>query len=171
MDNEPVYVWNALLDGEEITIESKTIDTTYDPGDVFEDYSIDSDGYYEAGNPFTAGSKAAIDSLYISAGDKVAVSGGTLTIGGVPYVVDDDTSINLVMLPKSTTNGQTLKDDIMTDDNAKYEVALGIDAGDLEGRFDGYKVAGSVYATYVDDITDTDLLSAVYVVITEVFAG
>ena len=59
----------------------------------------------------------------------------------------------------------------MTDDNAKYEVALGIDAGDLEGRFDGYKVAGSVYATYVDDITDTDLLSAVYVVITEVFAG
>ena len=41
VDNEPVYVWNALLDGEEITIESKTIDTTYDPGDVFEDYSID----------------------------------------------------------------------------------------------------------------------------------
>lgn len=103
--------------------------------------------------------------------DKIAVSGGTLTIGGKSYVVDDDTAINLVMLPKSSTNGQTLKDEIMTDDNAKYEVALGIDAGDLEGRFDGYKVAGNVYATYVDDITDTDLLASVYVVITEVFAG
>ena len=169
-DNEKVYVWNALLDGEEITIESKTIDTTYTAGNMFEDYSIDSDGYYEAGNPFTAGTKTGTDNLSIKSNDVISVSGDTMTIGGVDYVVDDDTSINLVMLPNKSKNGTNLKNEIMTDDNAKYEVALGIDAGDLEGRFDGYYVTGQVYVTYVDDKTDTDLLSSVYVVITAVDA-
>ncbi len=170
-DGEKVYVWKALLDGEEIDINSKTIDTSYSAGQVFEDYSIDSDGYYEAGTPFTPDDKTSQDTLSIGGGSEISVSSNTLTMGTKSYVVDEDTSINLIMLPvKGNANSETMKDEIMNDDNASYEVALGIDAGDLEGRFDGYKVAGTVYATYVDDKVDTDLLSSVYVVIRAVHA-
>ncbi|WP_158579205.1 S-layer homology domain-containing protein [Pseudoflavonifractor sp. AF19-9AC] len=170
-DNEKVYVWNALLNGEEVQIKSKTIDNvSYSAGQVFEDYSIDSEGYYEAGNPFANGNKTAVDTLKIANNHVIALSGNTLTIGGKDYIVDDDTIINLVMLPAANANGNKLKNEIMTDDNAKYETGLGIDAGDLEGRFDGYKVTGKVYASYVDDKSDTDLLASVYVVITAVQA-
>src|SRR5699024_6522251 len=53
-DGEDVYVWTAIVDGKVTTVETK--ENTWSVGDFYESYSVDSDGYYEAGDDFDGNS-------------------------------------------------------------------------------------------------------------------
>lgn len=48
-DNEKVERWFVVLDGELTKVETKE---RWSKGNLYEDYSIDADGYYETGSAF-----------------------------------------------------------------------------------------------------------------------
>ena len=153
-DGEPVEVWTAIVDGKVTTVETKE---NWTVGDFYENYSIDSDGYYEAGDNFTGGDdkdKIPVDSL--------SYSGGTLTINGSIYVTLSDTQIVLVMRPDGSSD---LASDIMKDADADYEVRTPSGSA-LANLFKNYELEGKAYVTYADDVTDTDLATVLYVVVT-----
>ena len=153
-DGEPVEVWTAIVDGKVTTVETKE---NWDAGDFYENYSIDSDGYYEAGDNFTGGDdkdKIPVDSL--------SYSGGTLTINGSTYVTLSDTQIVLVMRPEGSSD---LASDIMKDADADYEVRTPSGSA-LANLFKGYTIDGKAYVTYADDKTDTDLATVLYIEVT-----
>ena len=152
-DGEPVAVWTAIVDGKVTTVETKE---NWDAGDFYENYSIDSDGYYEAGDNFTGGDdkdKIPVDSL--------SYSGGTLTINGSTYVTLSDTQIVLVMRPEGSSD----LTDIMKDADADYEVRTPSGSA-LANLFKGYTIDGKAYITYADDKADTDLATVLYIEVT-----
>ena len=153
-DGEPVEVWTAIVDGKVTTVETKE---NWTVGDFYENYSIDSDGYYEAGDNFTGGDdkdKIPVDSL--------SYSGGTLTINGSIYVTLSDTQIVLVMRPDGSSD---LASDIMKDADADYEVRTPSGSA-LANLFKGYTIDGKAYITYADDKADTDLATVLYIEVT-----
>ena len=153
-DGEPVEVWTAIVDGKVTTVETKE---NWHAGDFYENYSIDSDGYYEAGDNFTGGDdkdKIPVDSL--------SYSGGTLTINGSTYVTLSDTQIVLVMRPDGSSD---LASNIMKDADADYEVRTPSGSA-LANLFKGYTIEGKAYITYADDKADTDLATVLYIEVT-----
>ena len=153
-DGEPVEVWTAIVDGKVTTVETKE---NWDAGDFYENYSIDSDGYYEAGDDFTKGDDKDVISV-----DSLSYSGGTLTINGSTYVTLSDTQIVLVMRPDGSSD---LASDIMKDADADYEVRTPSGSA-LANLFKGYTIDGKAYITYADDMKDTDLATVLYIEVT-----
>ncbi len=153
-DGEEVNAWIAILDGEVTTVETK--ENTWSVGDFYENYSIDSDGYYETGDNFTEDDEKEI----VRNVETVSYSGGTLTINNSTYVTLSDTEIVLVMLPDGTSD---LTRDIMKDADADYEVRTPSGSA-LANLFKNYTIDGTAYITYADD--DTDLASVLYMVVT-----
>ena len=160
-NGDPINTYKVILNNEETTIDTKE---TWNERDIFEDYTVDNDGYYEKGTAFTDDTDKDIVTLSIGGNSKISYSNNVLTIAGTPYVINDDTQINLVMMPSTGTNAAKLANEIMTDDAAKYETVLGISANALANLFKDYKVAGSAYVTYADK-ADSDLVSNIYVVV------
>ena len=160
VDGDPVQVWTVILDGKVTTIETKENwnDRVEEKVHFFENYSIDSDGYYEIGDEFEKDTdKAVIDDL-----NSMSYSSGTLTINGSTYVTLSDTQIVLVMAPDGNSD---LVTDIMKDADADYEVRTPSGSA-LANLFKNYELDGKAYVTYADDVTDTDLATVLYVVVT-----
>ena len=157
-DGEDVYVWTAIVDGKVTTVETK--ENTWSVGDFYESYSVDSDGYYEAGDDFDGNSSKTDDKAEYSL-NSLSYSSGTLTINGSTYVTLSDTQIVLVMAPKGSSD----LTDIMKDADADYEVRTPSGSA-LANLFKNYELEGKAYVTYADDVTDTDLATVLYVVVT-----
>ena len=157
-DGEDVYVWTAIVDGKVTTVETK--ENTWSVGDFYESYSVDSDGYYEAGDDFDGNSSKTDDKAEYSL-NSLSYSSGTLTINGSTYVTLSDTQIVLVMAPKGSSD----LTDIMKDADADYEVRTPSGSA-LSNLFKNYELDGKAYVTYADDVTDTDLATVLYVVVT-----
>ena len=163
-DKEVVYVWDVILNGTKTSVETKE---TWTAQSLYTDYSVDGDGYYEHGASFNGsvgGDEYLADTLTSAS---IALSGDTLTINGKNYVVTEDTKINLVLYPAAAAGTtDTLRDQIMTDDAATYELTEGISASALKGLFDGFTVSGSVQTILVDDDTKTDLVDTMFITVT-----
>ena len=105
-DNETIYVYNAILDGEETTIESKSEIGEYK---LYNDYSIDGDGYYEVSKSdvVMTDSDYTTDDLVYKNGDdaNVTVSGGsTAEIRGSLFADQILDSGTLVIYGNVTSN-------------------------------------------------------------------
>ena len=157
-DGEDVYVWTAIVDGKVTTVETK--ENTWSVGDFYESYSVDSDGYYEAGDDFDGNSSKTDDKAEYSL-NSLSYSSGTLTINGSTYVTLSDTQIVLVMAPKGSSD----LTDIMKDADADYEVRTPSGSA-LANLFKGYTIEGKAYITYADDKADTDLATVLYIEVT-----
>ena len=151
-------MWTAIVDGKVTTVETK--ENTWSVGDFYESYSVDSDGYYEAGDDFDGDSSKTDDKAEYSL-NSLSYSSGTLTINGSTYVTLSDTQIVLVMAPKGSSD----LTDIMKDADADYEVRTPSGSA-LANLFKNYELNGKAYVTYADDVTDTDLATVLYVVVT-----
>ena len=161
-DNEPVYTWVVLLNGEKTSIRTKQVWTA---GDLYENYSIDSDNYYEVDSSDLFDTRDA-DKFIVNMTDKaISNSGDTLTIAGNMYVTDENTNIHLVMAPTTKGAADTLSGTIMTNNNADYELMLGITSRGLANKFKNYTVTGRYYVIY-DDKNGSDLITDLYVVVT-----
>ena len=160
-DNVDVYTWKVVMDGKGTTIQTKE---SWTANTLLEDYTTDSDGYYEKGNAFdTTDSDKFSDTL---TNVTISQSGDILTIGTRTMVVNSDTKINLILMPseaKSDTSSK-LRREIMSDWNADYELTLGTTAKNLANILKNYKVTGTAYVTY-DDAAKTDVVTNVYVVV------
>jgi len=161
-DKQDVYTWKVIMDGKETTIQTK--ESGWAANTLLEDYTTDSDGYYEKGNPFdTTDSDKFSDPL---TNVTISQSGDILTIGTRTMVVNSDTKINLILMPTEakTDISSKLRREIMSDWNADYELTLGTTAKNLANTLKGYKVTGTAYVTY-DDAAKTDVVTNVYVVV------
>jgi len=158
-DNEKIFKWVVMKDGVVEKIDTKE---DWDKGVLYEDYTTDADGYYEAGEEFdtTEDDKIAIE----LADDTIKHSGSTLTIAGTELAVDADTDIKVVMLPANKGDAYVLSGDIMTDNAADYEV-ISLTAKQLASFFDGYTLTGTANVIY-DDIAESDLVTTIYVAVT-----
>ena len=165
-DKEVVYVWDVILNGTKTSVETKE---TWTAKSLYTDYSVDGDGYYEHGASFN-GAIMGADDEYLAdtlTGASIALSGDTLTINGKTYVVTADTKINLVLYPAAAAGTpDILRDQIMTDNAATYELTEGISASALKGLFDGFTVSGSVQTILVDDESKTDLVDTMFITVT-----
>ena len=160
-DNEVVYTWQVLLDGEYTTIESKTINSSDMVGNLYENYNTDSDGYYEVDNSDLF-DKDDPDHAYAEMdGATITNSGDTLTVAGKSFVVGDDTQIKLVMAPAADSGVLT---DIMTDEDANYE-EMTIRNTSLANKFKNYTVDGEYFVIY-DDKDGSDVITTLYVIVT-----
>ena len=160
-DNEVVYTWQVLLDGEYTTIESKTINSSEMVGNLYENYNTDSDGYYEVDDTDLF-DKDDSDHAYAEMDDAtITNSGDTLTVAGKSFVVGDDTQIKLVMAPAADSGVLT---DIMTDESADYE-EMTIRNTSLANKFKNYTVDGEYFVIY-DDKDGSDVITTLYVIVT-----
>ena len=171
-NQEPVYVWQVLLDGEYTTISTKQAPSSalWAVGKMFENYSTDSDGYYEldATDVFDYGNDTdKFSDTLVNA--TISSNGDTLSFGGRTVVIGDDTLIKLIMAPTTKGSG-ILSNVIMSDNDADYE-QLTMRASSLANKFkDGsgsYFVNGNYFVTY-DDKSGSDLITSLYVVVTSV---
>ena len=171
-DNEEVYTWIVLLEGKVETIKTKQ---DWTKNTLFENYSIDADGFYEAdkksgaswGDQFVE-DVANDDKFAASLTNKlIKNSSDALTIGGKSYVTNSDTQINVIMAPDTKGAADLLSGTIMTDNNADYELMLGTTGRALANKFDSdkYCVTGKYYVVY-DDEGGSDLITDLYVLIT-----
>jgi len=161
-DNQDVYTWKVIMDGKETTIQTK--ESGWAANILLEDYTTDSDGYYEKGNAFdTTDSDKLSDPL---TNVTISQSGDILTIGTRTMVVNSDTKINLILMPSETKTDPSskLRREIMSDWSADYELTLGTTAKNLANTLKGYRVTGTAYVTY-DDAAKTDVVTNVYVVV------
>jgi hypothetical protein len=171
-DNEEVYTWIVLLEGKVETIQTKQ---DWTKNTLFENYSIDADGFYEADKKSGAswGDQFVED---VANDDKFAASlinklidnsSDALTIGGRTFVTNSDTQINVIMAPTAKGARDLLSGTIMTDNNADYELMLGTTGRALANKFDSdkYCVTGKYYVVY-DDEGGSDLITDLYVLIT-----
>ena len=164
-DNEKVERWYVVLDGELTTVETKE---TWTAGKLYEDYSKDSDGYYETGSAFDTPDDVdkVTETMTISGSSKITQSGDTLTLGGTSVVVGSDTQITLIMIPDNKGDSYGLSGEVMDDNNADYQVESGIAARTLANLFKDRTVDGDAYIVY-NDKNDSDLATKIYVVVNE----
>ncbi|MCI8303756.1 MAG: hypothetical protein HFF52_03920, partial [Lawsonibacter sp.] len=165
-DNEEVYTWTVLLDGKKETIQTKQ---DWTKNTLYENYSIDADGFYEADSTDKFIEATANDDKFAEelTNKLIKNSSDALTIGGKTFVTNSDTKINVIMAPTTKGAGDLLSGTIMTDDNADYELMLGATGRALANKFDSdkYCVTGKYYVVY-DDEGGSDLITDLYVVIT-----
>ena len=190
VNGDRIEVWNVVLNGEVTTIEAK--ENEFEAYGMYEKLRQDGDGYYEA-DAFTGEAKGSGDkregTLSFTAsgnpvtyrGSQIDYSSGTLTLGSSAYTVSSDTQIILILQDatggdshesgdKNTTNnlgainnsGNTI---VMFDSGAKHEV-YNVTGQSLENYVRDRYVAGAYYG--ITDGSDSDLLTALYVVITDV---
>ena len=168
-NNEPVERWFVVLDGELTTVETKE---NWNPKQIYEDYSVDSDGYYETGSAYDTPDDADKDTVTLNG--QITQSGDTLTLNGTSaesynttYVVSGDTQISLIMIPNAGQKGDRypLSGEVMDDNNADYQVVENIAARTLANTFKDRTVSGTAYVIY-DDHNDSDLATRIYVVVT-----
>ena len=162
-DNETIHVYNAILDGEETTIESKSAIGQYK---LYNDYSIDGDGYYEVSpsDVVVSDNDYTVDDLVYARGDdaNVTVSGGSMVLNGEEtFVISDDTQINVVLVPDEDAGSAMA--DIMTDRAADWEIYLGLTGKRLNSMLSNYGVSGEYYVQTEDD--DSDVATVVYIVV------
>ena len=169
-DNQDVYTWKVIMDGKETTIQTK--ESGWAAKTLLEDYTTDSDGYYEKGNAFdTPDSDKFEDTLTKGAisqsGDILTVTTDVTPTSTRTMVVNSDTKINLILMPSEakTDTSSKLRREIMSDWSADYELTLGTTAKNLANILKGYQVTGTVYVTY-DDAAKSDVVTNVYVVVT-----
>ena len=159
-DNEKVERWFVVLDGELTKVETKE---RWSKGNLYEDYSIDADGYYETGSTFDTTDP---DKVNVSLNnDTITQSGDTLTLDGTSVVVSGDTQISLIMMPDNKGDRYPLSGEVMNDNNADYQVEQNIAAKTLANTFKDRTVVGNAYVIY-DDKNDNDLAVRIYVVVT-----
>ena len=159
-DNEKVERWFVVLDGELTKVETKE---RWSKGNLYEDYSIDADGYYETGSTFDTTDP---DKVNVSLNnDTITQSGDTLTLDGTSVVVSGDTQISLIMMPDNKGDRYPLSGEVMNDNNADYQVEQNIAAKTLANTFKDRTVVGNAYIIY-DDKNDNDLAVRIYVVVT-----
>lgn len=117
--NETVYVYNAILDGQETTIKAK---------DKMDEYtfsvrwSVDGDGFYKNNGTSNKTTYVGKDITGV-----IGVSGSSLKVNGLDsYIVTEDTDIVVVLVPnkdKSSADAvKNLKNDLMDNRAADYEV-------------------------------------------------
>ena len=165
-DNEDVHTWIVLLEGKVETIQTKQ---DWTKNTLYENYSIDADGYYEADNTDKFVENEANDDKFAASltNKLIKNSSDALTIGGKSYVTNSDTQINVIMAPATKGAADLLSGTIMTDNNADYELMLGTTGRALANKFDSdkYCVTGKYYVVY-DDEGGSDLITDLYVLIT-----
>ena len=169
-DNETVYVYNAILDGQLTTIEAKDEANEYT---MYTKVSIDSDGYYEFDTAFeqeSGGEYHDGDLVYSTNADaSVSVSGGSMIVRGIVdgenkterFIITDDTQINVVLYPNSDYTRDL--GDIMTDEDADWESYVGLTGRRLDSMLGDYALEGSYYVVTNDD--DNMIAEYVYIVV------
>ena len=169
-DNETVYVYNAILDGQLTTIEAKDKADEYA---LYTKVSIDSDGYYEFDTAFeqeSGGEYHDGDLVYSTNADaSVSVSGGSMIVRGIVdgenkterFIITDDTQINVVLYPNSDYTRDL--GDIMTDEDADWESYVGLTGRRLDSMLGDYALEGSYYVVTNDD--DNMIAEYVYIVV------
>ena len=165
-DNEEVYTWIVLLEGKEETIKTKQ---NWTKNTLYENYSIDADGFYEADENDKFIENVGNDDKFATTLSKKLISNSSdaLTIGGRTFVTNSDTEINVIMAPTTKGAADLLSGTIMTDNNADYELMLGTTGRALANKFDSdkYCVTGKYWVVYKDE-GGSDLITDLYVLIT-----
>ena len=161
-DNEKVERWFVVLDGELTKVETKE---QWTKGNLYEDYSIDADGYYETGSAFDTPDDADRETITLSS-DAITQSGDTLTLDSTSLVIGSDSKITLIMMPTNKGDRYPLSGEVMNDNNADYQVEQNIAAKTLANTFKDRTVTGTAYVIY-DDKNDSDLAARIYVVVNE----
>ena len=179
VNGDMIEVWNAILNGDSVTIEAK--ENEFESYTLYTKVSQDSDGYYE-GELFVVDSYGSGDKRGdILSNAVVDYSSGTLNLGTEAYTVNSDTRIVLVLqdatggvgsetgskntsntLGALTTDGGVI---VMRDNNAKHEVYT-VNGQSLENYLRDRNVDGAFYGIVSD--SDSDLLETLYVIITDV---
>ena len=155
--NETIYVYNAILDGQETTIKTKTELNQYS---FSARWSVDGNGFYKV----NGSSSKDTYCQYILKGTKanglLSVSGASMEIAGYDeqkdkvdktetYIVTDDTEIVVIMVPKKDETGSSekmadnLRDDLMDNRAASYEVK-NVNGKRLNSLLGSYLIAGKV---------------------------
>lgn len=155
-DNETIVVWNAILDGKLTTIEAK-LNSGFTQYNLYEKVSVDSDGYYEAKGLFAADNDQYVDDNLSS----VSVSGGSLMLDGTGYVVTDDTQI-IVLLQPTGKNGDLVREKMMTDPDADYEVKT-VTGKRLDSMLGDYTIDGEAALVTVD--SDSRVVETLYITV------
>ncbi|OUP48087.1 S-layer homology domain-containing protein [Pseudoflavonifractor sp. An184] len=155
-DNETIVVWNAILNGKLTTIEAK-LNSGFTQYNLYEKVSVDSDGYYEAKGVFAADNDQYVDDNLSS----VSVSGGSLMLDGTGYVVTDDTQI-IVLLQPTGKNGDLVREKMMTDPDADYEVKT-VTGKRLDSMLGDYTIDGEAALVTVD--SDSRVVETLYITV------
>ena len=165
-DNEEVYVWSVIMDGEvkEIELKGKVLNPS--AGDMYYRLSTDKDGFYEDGKEFKNGAKNTFYTGDITG--ELTVEGSALKIGSIEnYLVTSDTEIVVVMRPDGDGD-QALKEGLMVDSAASWETKT-VTGKQLNNMFGSYQnVYGSFYM--VRSASDSYALDTLYLDITGVGA-
>ena len=172
-DNETIEVWNAILDGQETQIKAKAGEfTAYN---LYSKYSIDSDGYYESQELAENSTKDTYEtdalSIYSGAAKDaeatISVSGGSLSISkngekvDRNFIITDDTKIFVVLYPTGS-NTSAVRNDMMTDPDADYEV-MSVTGRRLNSLLGDYSIRGS-YTLVLED-NDSSVVESIYVTV------
>ncbi len=166
-DNEKVYEWDVIMDGEVKNIKVKNwAGATINPGDMYYKVSTDKDGFYDNGTLFSASTKTTYKNGTLD-NNKLEVNGSSLNLGGDnSYIVTNDTKIVVVMMPDGGDSGK-LANDLMVDAAASWETKT-VTGKQLDNMFGDYSyVKGEYYM--VKAASDSRVVDTLYLEIEGVY--
>ena len=173
--NETILVYNAVLNGEATTIKFKQANAPLDYT-FYVRYSVDGDGFYKVNDP---GSNKDTYCGNPVAGKEIKVNGNSVRIAGENYIVTDDTTIVVVLVPdkdmpvdEDGNRIQPFNDDkwagnvakwLMVDKDADYEVKTLRSGKNLNSMLSGYNVWGKIDGFTTEK--DSQVLETLYVTV------
>ena len=154
--NDTYYVYKAIVNGEETTVET---DSTYATMKLYGKVKIDSSndritGMKEVHQAAGAGTDQTTDSTYYYdtfSGKKVNYSNGVLTIGTTSFVVNNGSQLNLILDYRQNAGSDKDVQNMMSDKGAKYEANANIGGSSIKSTLNGYTVDGYYYVITEDD--------------------
>ena len=154
--NDTYYVYKAIVNGEETTVET---DSTYATMKLYGKVKIDSSndritGMKEVHQVAGAGPDQTTDSTYYYdtfSGKKVNYSNGVLTIGTTSFVVNNGSQLNLILDYRQNAGSDKDVQNMMSDKGAKYEANANIGGSSIKSTLNGYTVDGYYYVITEDD--------------------
>ena len=149
--DESYYVYNAIQDGTETEVE--TDGTSYTTMQLYTKVCTDSStdritDMYELGVARTDGTWAKI---YLTGDETVSYSNGVLTIGDNSFIVNDDSSLNMILDYSEQGSDDEGVYEIMSDKGSDYEVYSNVSGSSLRSTLSGYEIGGYYYIVTEDD--------------------
>ena len=157
-DNDTVYVYEAILNGEKTTVTSNVSLAIYN---YYEGITYDKNGYIDSTDPAVA-ADAAHDFIYaVSADTDIAYAGSVLSLAGKTAVVADDAKVFMVATKADSAA-------LLDDANATYELTETSAEGlyNTLKEYNGSSKTLGVKLVGVLDDKDNDTIVALYVYVT-----
>lgn len=166
--DETYYEYKILVDGAEQTMygdtnmNSDVANTNTGWMQLYNKIKVDNSSDRITGMTYVTNDNAGDETVIDITNATVNYRDGVLTIEGsgfsYDFLVNSDSQLNYILDYNRSNKGSSDQDvrDLMEDGSQRHESHTGVTGSDMNSRFNGYTISGTIYAVTADDSSVVD---------------